>query len=118
MLAAPHSSARALSQSFHLAVGADATLVSRPSIGKIKCAFLEMYQEVVYADAQKFLASVVEAATASSVELVPAVVMHVQDGADFRMLSADPHDGITLPKRRRTSKVQVPVVELRAKGQR
>ena len=43
-------------------------------------------------------------------------VGHVQDGAEFRMLSGDHRDGLNVPRRSRTSKVQVHVVTLYAGG--
>ena len=40
-------SGRALASAFHLANGSDGALVSRPSIGKIKDAWADVYTELV-----------------------------------------------------------------------
>ena len=53
---------------------------------------------------------------ALTVEIVPVIIEHVQDGAEFRMLSGDRCDGFNVPRRSRTSKAQVRVVRIRAGG--
>ena len=46
---APHASARALTKAFNLAVGSDAPLVARPSIGKVRDAWVDIYKERIMA---------------------------------------------------------------------
>lgn len=59
---APHTSARALCSAFHLACGSDAVLVSRPSIGKIKDAWVESYVDMTLAAAGRSVAASLAAA--------------------------------------------------------
>ena len=47
ILASPHASGRALADSFRLVAGFDSNVVSRPSIAKIKAAWVEMFLKMV-----------------------------------------------------------------------
>jgi len=45
LLCAPRTSARSLADAFHLAAGSDSNLISRPSIGNIRNAWVDMYKK-------------------------------------------------------------------------
>ena len=51
-LAAPHTSGRALAEAFRVVAGFDECTVSRPTIGKIRDAWVEMYISMVFGAAR------------------------------------------------------------------
>ena len=118
MLTSPNVSGRAMAEAFHLSVSSDRNMVSRESIGNIRSAFLELYEELIYSVMRNFVSVRVqhEAATGPSVAAtgasgsIPTFVgiymSHVQDEAELRLLSMDPSSGPGLPRRSPTSKVQ------------
>ena len=106
-LAAPHSSARALAHSFRAVAGTDDCTVSRPTISKIKDAWVEMYVEMVHKSARNAVEAHIASAPIKAIYLV-----HVQDEAEIRLRSGDIRDGPSLPRRGRASKVQAHVVTL------
>ena len=105
---APHQSARSLADAFALAAGSDANMISRPSIRTTKDAWLEMYSIMVVKHIGVKLAS--HMAASNNNNLVCLHLVHVQDEAELRMLSTDSRDGPTVPRRGRTSKIQLNVL--------
>ena len=105
---APHQSARSLADAFALAAGSDANMISRPSIRTTKDAWLEMYSIMVVKHIGLKIAS--HMAASNSNTLVCLHLVHVQDEAELRMLSTDSRDGPTVPRRGRTSKIQLNVL--------
>jgi len=101
----PHTSGRALAQTFGLAEGSDKSLVSRWSIPRVKAAWVEMYTEMVAAATGACVASERAATGAVGGEFVSVVAPHTQDEADIRVLSGHARDGPAIPRRQRASKV-------------
>ena len=135
MLTAPHVSGRALAVAFHLACGSDSNMVSRVTIASSRAAFLEMWKALISSTAREFIAAQLRAATGASraagtqaatgalpaatganPNFVALYLTHVQDEADLRLLSNDASSGPGLPRRSRSSKVQLHVVQLRVEG--
>ncbi len=110
---APHTSARALSNAMHLAAGTDLQTVSRPTIGAIKSAWVEMHQNMVLARCRAHILQSLAATRRLGHKFLGAFLIHVQDEAELRLLSADSRDGPAVPRRARASKVQVNVLGLR-----
>ena len=125
ILTAPNVSGRSMAEAFHLVVGSDSSMVSRESVKNIRAAFLEIWKNMIFASLRDFIAAqrrgtpkAVAAATgaiaATSAIAGPNVVCvhvsHVQDEAELRLLSSDPSNRAGLPRRSRTSKVQMHVV--------
>jgi len=116
-LAAPHASARALAHSFRAVAGTDDCTVSRPTISKIKDAWVELYKDMIYTSARGIVAThMVFSEGPAAVRAV--YIVHVQDEADICLRSSDARDGPLVPRRGRASKVQSHVVTLVAGGQR
>ena len=111
-LAAPHASGRALAESFHLVAGFDSTTVSRPTIGVIKAAWVEMYINMVTSEARGVVEACVRSAERLKRPFVAVTLAHIQDEADIRLRSGDARDGPSMPRRGRASKVQLHVVRL------
>ena len=120
ILSAPNVSSRALEESFHLSVGSDRSMISRDRIGNIRSAFLEMWKDLIFSTVRNFISVQVSAATGAgaseaSPNVVSIYISHVQDEAELRLLSIDPSSGPGLPRRSRTSKVQIHVVRITRK---
>ena len=111
-LAAPHTSGRALADSFHLVAGFDSTTVSRPTIGSIKAAWADMYIRMVKRMVRDFVEGHLRYCERARRPFVSVTFEHVQDEADIRLRSGDARDGPKLPKRGRASKVQMHVVRI------
>ncbi|MEC9253541.1 MAG: hypothetical protein VX863_01705, partial [Candidatus Thermoplasmatota archaeon] len=86
--------------------GTDECTVSRPTISNIRDAWVEMYTEMVYRNANVSVA----AHFASGVSPKSVFIVHVQDEADIKLRSGDARDGPSMPRRGRASKVQAHVV--------
>ena len=112
MLAAPHTSGRALAHAFNVVAGFDEGTVSRPTIGKIKDAWVEMYIPMVLAAARTHVDNHLASAMHEKRAFATLTLVHVQDSADLRLRSGDARDGPLLPRRGRASKVQLHVVNL------
>jgi len=111
-LATPHTSGRALAQAFHLVAGFDEGTVSRPTVGKIRDAWVEMYMPMVFAAARTYVDNHLASAMHEKRAFATITLAHVQDEADLRLRSGDARDGPILPRRGRASKVQLHVVTL------
>ena len=109
---APHSSARALASSLHLAAGTDTTTVSRWSVGRIRAAFVEMYQNMVHSHCRDEVLKRQATRRRSPDDFTDVFAVHVQDEAALRLLSADVRDGPSMPRRGRASKVQMNVLDV------
>ena len=120
ILTAPNVSGRGLAEAFHLVVGSDRSMVSRESVKNIRAAFLEMWKDMIFGSLRDFIAAQrrqpqAPLAATGAIEFagpnaVCVHVSHVQDEAELRLLSSDPSSRAGLPKRSRTSKVQIHVV--------
>ena len=132
ILASPNVSGRALAESFHKLVGSDRNMISRESVKRIRSAFLEMWKNLIFATVRDFIAvqlrsdpkavqrrstqraaTGASSATGASPNVVCVHVAHVQDEAELRLLSNDPNNRADLPRRSRSSKVQLHVVTVR-----
>ena len=111
-LAAPHVSCRALADSFHLVVGFDSTTVSRGSILSIKAAWAAMYDRMVRSMVRDTVVANLGSCQRAKQPFLAVSFVHVQDEADIRLRSGDARDGPRLPRRARTSKVQLHVVSI------
>ena len=109
ILASPHTSGRSLAESFHLVAGFDRTTVSRPSIGKIKAAWVEMYLSMVKSKIRDTVAAHLRPCANGMRTFLPVTLVHVQDEADIRLRSGDARE-TNLLKRGRASKVQCHVM--------
>ena len=123
ILTAPNVSARALSESFRMAVGEDHNVISRTQVGRIRAAFLELWKDMLYSSVRSFidaqcraLAAASRSATGGPPVFLSIQLTHVQDEAEIRLLSSDPSCRLGLPRRSRTSKVQMHVVKLSVLG--
>ena len=130
ILTAPHVSGRALAETFLLSVGSDSNVICREKIGAVRSAFLEMWKNMVFLEVRNFVAAhflekakhmpaatgAGTAATSASITFLPLVVSHVQDEADMRLLTMNPESGPRLPRRSRSSKVQVNVMSVGKQG--
>jgi len=128
IMTAPNVTGRALAEAFHLAVGSDSRMVSRVTIGFIRAAFLEMWKALICSNVREFVAAHLKAATGAlrargakaatgaDTHFVGMYLTHVQDEADLRLLSNDASSGPGLPRRSRSSKVQIHVVRLKVEG--
>jgi hypothetical protein len=130
ILTAPHVSGRALAEAFHLVVGSDANMISRESIGKVRSAFVEMWKALILSTMRDFIGVHLQAATSASgaatrahpadtgdgTTFVCIFMSHVQDEAELRLLTSDPGSRPGLPRRSRTSKVQLHVVRVSCQG--
>ena len=141
ILSAPNVSGRALAEAFHLAVGSDGNIISRPTIANIRAAFLEMWKALIFSVARNLIVAQADAkreatgaaraatgatwaatgatraATGAAPQFVAVHLVHVQDEADIRLLSNDANNERGLPRRSRSSKVQIHVVRLQTGGQ-
>ena len=141
ILSAPKVSGRALAEAFHLAVGSDGNIISRPTIANIRAAFLEMWKALIFSVARNLIAAQADAkreatgaaraatgatwaatgatraATGAAPQFVAVHLVHVQDEADIRLLSNNGNSERGLPRRSRSSKVQIHVVRLQTGGQ-
>jgi hypothetical protein len=115
-----------MAEAFHLVVGSDRSTVSRASVKNIRAAFLEMWKNLIFATLRDFIAAqrrgtpkAGSAATGANDFAGPNAVCvhvsHVQDEAELRLLSSDPSSRAGLPRRSRTSKVQIHVVTVTCK---
>ena len=111
-LAAPHTSGRALADSFHLVAGFDSTTVSRPSIRSIKAAWADMYIRMGKRMVRDIVKDHLRDCERARRPFVSVTFAHVQDEADIRLRSGDPRDRPKLPRRGRASKVQMHVVRI------
>ena len=111
-LASPHASARALADSFRLVAGAESGIVSRESIHKIKCAWVEMYVSMAMNNTRELVNGHLRSCWRGQQQFLPVLLVHIQDEADIRLRSGDARDGPKLPRRGRSSKVQVHVLKL------
>ena len=84
---APHTSARALQESLHLAVGSDKTKVSRWSVGGIRSAWCEMHERMVQESCRVCVGEAVAVARRLNQASVPVVLSNVQDVAQLRLLA-------------------------------
>ena len=113
ILSAPNVSGRALAEAFHLVVGSDSNIISRPTIANIRAAFLEMWKALIFSVARNLIAAQADAkreatgaaraatgatwaatgatraATGAAPQFVALHLVHVQDEADIRLLSND-----------------------------
>ena len=108
-----------MAEAFHLSVGSDRNMVSRESVGNIRSAFLEMYGKLIFSIIRDFVSVRVQGARGASGSIptfVGIYMSHVQDEAELRLLSMDPSSGPGLPRRSRTSKVQIHVVHVSCDG--
>jgi hypothetical protein len=111
-LAAPHSSGRALADSFRSVAGFDSNTVSRTTIGKIKAAWVELYTSMVLNVGLRFVEVHVASCRREGRSFAVLTLTHIQDEADIRLRSGDARDGPKMPRRGRASKVQLHVVTL------
>ena len=119
ILSAPNASGQGLVDSFKMAVASDSSALSRQSMGCIKASFLEFWKEMNHSVVREFLSMQlrgVVSETALGVSAAPpflgVILLHVQDEAELRLLSSDSSSRPGLPRRSRTSKVQLHVVRL------
>jgi len=89
--------------------GVDSGTVSRPTIGKIKDAWTEMYINMTLGVCRSLVDTHLRVAKHSFAHVH---LVHVQDEADLRLRSGDARDGPSLPRRGRSSKVQQHVATL------
>ena len=89
---------------------------------RIKAAFLEMWKDMNHSAIRRFLSAQIRGVvseTAFGVSVAPpflgVILLHVQDEAELRLLSSDSISRPGLPRRSRTSKVQLHVVRLLCK---
>ena len=122
ILSAPNASGRGLVDSFKMAVASDSSALSRQSMSCIKASFLEFWKEMNHEQVREFLSMQlrgVVSETARGVSAAPpflgVILLHVQDEAELRLLSSDSSSRPGLPRRSRTSKVQLHVVRLLCK---
>ena len=115
-LASPHASGRALADSFRLVAGFDSNAggaTSRPSIAKIKAAWVEMFVPMVKASVRDNISAGLRTCAHTSRPFLPVILVHVQDEADMRLRSGIEREGVvSLPRRGRASKVQVHVMRV------
>ena len=124
ILSAPNASGRGLVDAFRLAAASDSSVISRESIGRIKAAFLEMWKDMNQSRIRNFISAQIRGVVSATASGMPqaaplflcVVLVHVQDEADLRLLTSDPSSRPGLPRRSRSSKVQLHVVQLRCKG--
>ena len=105
-LAAPHTSGNALAHSFRVVAGFDKSTVSRPTIGKIRDAWVEMFVPMVFAAARSCVDAHLASAQRAGRACAAMILVQVQDEADMRLRSGDARDGPTVPRRGRSSKVR------------
>ena len=122
ILSAPNASGQGLVDAFKMAVASDSSALSRLSMGSIKPSFLEFWKEMNHSKVREFVSMQlreVVSGTALGVSAVPpflgVILLHVQDEAELRLLSSDSSSRPGLPRRSRTSKVQLHVVRLLCK---
>ena len=135
ILAAPNVSGRALAESFTALVGSDRHMIHRDSIKCIRAAFVEMWKELTFSTVREFIDAqcraaaaagatssttrqtrAATAATGASGAFVGVFMSHVQDEAELRLLSSDASSRPGQPRRSRTSKVQMHVVQISCEG--
>ena len=114
-LSLPSSNARGLATSFRDVLGFDTNTVSRPSIGKVRDAWVEFYKAMVLKVAGERVVADVAAAKSTRAEFAPLYALHVQDEAELRLRDRGA-DGLAILRRGRSSKVQQNVVELITKS--
>ena len=97
-------------------------MLSRQSMSCIKASFLEFWKDMNHSVVREFLSMQlrgVVSETALGVSAAPpflgVILLHVQDEAELRLLSSDSSSRPGLPRRSRTSKVQLHVVRLLCK---
>ena len=108
-LTTPCHSGRGTATSFRDVVGLDENTISRPSIDKVRGAWVEFYKKMVLQLGAERVAGAVAAGKRAG--FAPIFLVHVQDEADIRLRSGE-DDGLPIPRRSRSSKVQANVVEL------
>ena len=104
------------------------------SIGNIRSAFIEMWKTITFDAVRAYVAEQIlavtraraatsapaatgaQAATSASPTFLGVHLTHVHDEADLRLLSCDPNSRPGLPRRSRSSKVQLNVVMLTCKA--
>ena len=110
-LTAPGQNARGLTKAFRDVVAVDKNPVSRPTIEKVRGAWVEFYKKMVTTEAARRVAGGLHAARISGVAFVAVIGLHVQDEADIRLRSGI--GGVEgVPGRSRASKVQQHVFQL------
>ena len=104
-------------------VDEDHNVISRMQVGRIRAAFLELWKNMLYSSVRSFidaqcrpLAAASRSATGGPPVFLSIQLTHVQDEAEIRLLSSDPSCRLGLPRRSRTSKVQMHVVKLSVSG--
>ena len=122
ILSAPNASGSGLVDAFKIAVASDSSVISRQSMSCIKASFLEFWKDMNHEKVQEFLSMQLQGVvseTARGVSAAPrflgVILLHVQDEAELRLLSSDSSSRPGLPRRSRTSKVQLHVVRLLCK---
>ena len=122
ILSAPNASGRRLVDSFKMAVASDSSALSRQSMVCIKASFLEFWKEMNHSVVRDFLSMQLRGVVSEPALGVSAarpflgvILLHVQDEAELRLLSSDASSRPGLPRRSRTSKVQLHVVRLLCK---
>jgi len=115
-LTSASQNARGLTQAFRDVIGLDKNSVSRPTILKIRAAWVHHYKKMVMDLAAELVGGLITDATIKRLEFVVVLIRHVQDEADMRMRSGEDHCG--MPSRSRASKVQQQVVDLFAGNER
>ena len=88
--------------------------MSRPTILKIRAAWVEMYTRMVFNACRKFVEAHVHSCKRNKRPFAVLTFTHIQDEADIRLRSGEARDGPKMPRRARASKVQMHVVTLAA----
>ena len=111
-LSEPGQNARGLTKAFRDIIGLDANTVSRPTIDKVRGAWVELYKNIMMKLAADRMATTLAMATGERSAFAFAIYLHVQDEADLRFRSGKPElmDTIGIQSRGRASKVQQHVV--------
>ena len=117
ILAKPNASARSLAQSFVDVIGSDVRTVGRTSIGVVRDAWVELYKPMVLKVGADLVAACARQAAAVKAEFAPVYLVQIQDEADIRLRSENPRDGVAVPSRSRTSKVQQSVLTIHGAGE-
>ena len=110
-LSSPIANARGLTKSFRDVVGLDKNTVARPTIDKVRGAWVEYYKAMILKLGAERVRGAIGAAKRIRAEFAPVFFVHVQDEADIQLRSGE-DDGLPVPRRSRASKVQQNVVEL------
>ena len=111
-LSEPGQNARGLTKAFRDIVGLDANTVSRPTIDKVRGAWVEFYKKIMMKLAADRVAATLAAANIERVAFAFVILMQVQDEAELRFRSGELQDLLGIHSRGRASKVQQHVVTL------